>query len=219
MDPVTIFFAVLAGFIMFRLFSVLGTRGGHEPSEDERPLRTLEEVEAERRDALPEPEAQMQAPAEENLPAWTREIRAVYPEFDEQTFLQGAGAAYEMIVEAFARGNLRDVKPYIDPAVYRAFSDAVDARERAGQQSELQFVGIEASGVEEALVDKGFATITVDFQSNQIRVLRDREGTVLEGDPNRIDLVRDRWTFSRPTSSRDPNWILVATGGAAPAAE
>jgi predicted lipid-binding transport protein (Tim44 family) len=54
-----------------------------------------------------------------------------------------------------------------------------------------------------------------DFASNQVRVSRDKDGNVVEGDPSRIDLVRDRWTFSRKTASSDPNWVLVATGGAA----
>jgi predicted lipid-binding transport protein (Tim44 family) len=218
MDPVTIFFAIVAGFVCYRLYAVLGSRGGHEPDEEQRPLRSLEEVAEEQRDRLPEPEPQnIEEP--EKIPDWMVPIREVYPEFHEREFLQGAGAAYEMIVEAFATGKLKEVKPYIDPGVYRAFEAAVEARELAKQQSELQFVGIEKSSVQDARVEKGFASITVDFRSNQIRVLRDENDNVIEGDPNRIDLVHDLWTFSRPANSNDPNWMLVATGGSAPAAE
>ena len=57
-------------------------------------------------------------------------------------------------------------------------------------------------------------TAVVEFTSNQVRVTRDAEGEVVEGDPNRIDLVKDRWTFARKLASNDPNWVLVGTGGA-----
>ena len=112
MDPVTIFFAALAGFICFQLYQVLGRRDGHEPEEREAPLMrptvdaTAEEVKDE-----PQPE--------ESLPDWVNEVKEVYPDFDEPTFLQGAGAAYEMIVESFAGDNLSEVKSFIAPSVYK----------------------------------------------------------------------------------------------------
>ena len=212
MDPTLIFFAALAGFICYRLYTVLGTRGGHEPEEQERaPLRRVEEV----ANDVAEPALIEQ----ENLPAWMVTVREVWPDFDEKQFLSGAKAAYEMIVEAFAGGNIASVKPYLDPGVYKAFENAVSARHAAQQKSELQFVGIDKAEVVSAETDKGFVKIVVYFTSDQIRVLRDQKDEIIDGDPNRIDLVRDQWTFTRAMSSSDPNWILTATGGAAPAAE
>ena len=213
MDPMTVFFAVLAGFICYQLYVVLGRRDGHEPEEQERPLpqptvdSKAEEVETE------------EEPAEADLPGWAQEVRAVYPGFDAAEFLSGAKAAYEMIVEAFASNNLSTVKPYIAPSVYKAFETAVSSRLAARQTSELQFVGIEKADVVSAKVTGTSIQIIVTFFSDQIRVLRDEAGEVIEGDPNRIDRVRDSWTFSRSTTSIDPNWQLVATGGMEPAAE
>ena len=214
MDPTTIFFAVLAAVICFQLFSVLGRRDGHETEEEDRPLPRSSVEEA------PEPAAHTYTPPaeEENLPEWARQVRDVYPGFQVGEFLTGAKAAYEMIVEAFAQNNLSEVKPFIAPSVYKAFEMAVKARDDAKQTSELQFVGIEKADVDGTKIDGGFVKVTVTFFSDQIRVLRDENGDVIEGDPNRIDRVKDRWTFSRPVHSSDPNWQLVATGGHEPAA-
>ena len=210
MDLTTIIFAALAGFICYRLYTVLGTRGGHEPDEQEEPpfAKQMEEVQP----AVPEEPVSRT----DNEPDWAAPIRDAWPDFRAAEFLHGAKAAYEMIVEAFAADRLSEVQPYLDPGVYRAFEAAVKSRREAGQTSELNFVGIESATVANHNVENGTLRITVDFRSDQVRVLRDQNGEILEGDPNRIDLVRDRWTFARPLKSRDPNWILVETGGSAP---
>lgn len=206
-----IIFAAIAGFICYRLYTVLGTRGGHEPDEQEEPTYPARTEDLAPVEETPEP-VRPRGPE----PEWVAPVREAWADFEPAEFLNGAKAAYEMIVEAFAADNLQDVKPYIDPGVYRAFEAAVKGRRDAGQISELNFVGIESAQVVSAVVENGMIRIAVDFRSDQVRVLRDTKGDVIEGDPNRIDLVRDRWTFARPVKSRDPNWVLVATGGSAP---
>ncbi len=211
MDPTTVFFAVLAGFICYQLYAVLGRRDGHEPEEQDEPLeRPTVEAAAEE---VPEYEV---SNFEEEHPEWAKPILAVYPDFDEKEFLNGAKSAYEMIVVAFSGDALSSVKPYIVPSVYKAFESAVTAREAASQTSEVQFVGIEKAEVTDARVENNQVKITVSFFSDQIRVLRDDKGEVIDGDPNRIDLVKDFWTFARSVNSSDPNWQLVATGGVEP---
>ena len=208
MDPTIFIFIALTAFLSYRLFNVLGTKGGHEPSEDERPAfaPTPAERTGDAGDA-PHP-----APARiRPVPAWAEAIREDDPGFDAHAFGEGAKAAYEMIVTAFARGDLAEVRPYVDPAIIRAFEEAIEARRAAGHEAEVEFVGVEAADVVRAERDGGHHEVTVDFRSDQIRVTRDADGTVVDGDPNRIDAVRDRWTFSRPVTSTDPNWTLIAT--------
>ncbi len=215
-DPTLIFFAALAAFLCYRLYTVRGTRGGHEPDEADR-LRPGSPPEA----SGPADETDLRPadPAPSSLPEWAETLRLEDdPDFDPGHFVTGAKAAYEMIVQAFAKGELRDVEAYIDPQVRQAFATAVSAREGAGQSLEVTFVGIESADVDLAASDGGRTHVVVAFQSDQIRVVRNAEGEVVDGDPNRIDLVKDRWTFSRETGSRDPNWILTATDGAAPVA-
>lgn len=214
MDPVLLFFAGVTAFIIFRLISVMGTRTGHEQRHD---LEALQRAARSRASDEPRDEAsdeKEQPPAPKPVSTNARVLRDADPAFDERAFLEGARGAYEMIVEAFAAGDLKSIRPYLDESVYAAFKEAVVAREKAGYTSDLKFVGIEHAAIVNSAVEGDALSAIVEFASNQVRVTRDQEGEVVEGDPNRIDLVKDRWKFSKKRSSRDPNWILVATGGA-----
>lgn len=209
MDPVILIFGGVAAFIIFRLVSLLGTRTGHEQRREidggQSPVRaneTGQPVEEEGRRPL-----RPVSPAAEPL-------RAADAGFDEKAFLEGARAAYEMIVEAFTAGDLKSIRRFVDQSVYEAFRSAVSAREAAGYAAELKFVGTDSVSIVSSEVRNGVMSVVADFASNQVRVTRDRNGDVVGGDPNRIDLVKDRWTFERKAASRDPNWILVATGAA-----
>lgn len=208
-DPALLFFAALAAFLCYRLYTVLGTRGGHEPEEGDAPtpLRPRPVPED-----SPPPNVVTAAP----LPPWAETVREAYPEFDVPTFVEGAKSAYEMIVQGFAAGAMDDINAYLEADVRSAFATAVEARQQADQSMEVTFVGIERADVVQSTVENGMVRVMVAFQSDQIRVVRDGEGNVIDGDPNRIDLVKDVWTFARPVGARDPNWTLAATDGAAP---
>lgn len=207
-DPVLIFFVALAAFLSYRLFSVLGTKGGHDPRDNEapRPVPVPDAVADAADEVKTESHRKPDAP-------WVATVKADLPDFDAKHFVEGAKSAYEMIVTAYANGDLGDIKPYIDSDVFGAFDAAVASRAEAGQTMDVTFVGIESAEVENAKREGDRVKVTVSFRSDQIRVTRDDQGEVIDGDPNRIDLVRDRWTFARPAGSRDPNWILIATGG------
>ena len=216
MDPILLILAVVAAFVIFRLISVMGTRTGHEQRHDIDALQraangAANDEHAER--APPETDSE-DAKVLEPVSANAAPLREADPDFDEKTFLQGARGAYEMIVEAFASGDLRSIRPFLSDSVYDAFKSAVAIREENGHVSDLKFVGIDKASILRSGVDDGTVTATTEFVSNQVRVTRDKQGEVVDGDPNRIDLVKDLWTFSRKLTSRDPNWILVATGGA-----
>ena len=214
MDPIALFFAGVAAFFIFRLISVMGARTGHEQRPEKDGLSRAASGDALRdtvtRDDADEPLAEPK-PVSTNA----RVLRDADPSFDETDFLAGARGAYEMIVEAFAAGDLKSIRPYLSESVYDAFKSAVVARESAGHHADLKFIGIERASIVESDADNDAMTAVVEFASNQVRVTRDKDGEVVDGDPNRVDLVKDRWTFSKKRASRDPNWTLVATGGGA----
>ncbi|MBY0423692.1 MAG: Tim44/TimA family putative adaptor protein, partial [Parvularculaceae bacterium] len=162
-----------------------------EPAAKPEPLRPLPPV---------SPEAQALRDADER--------------FDEKEFLNGAKIAYEMIIEAFSAGDLRNVRRYLGQTVFSAFRAAAAEREQRGQTSDVKFVGVEKATIVRSEARDGELLAVIEFVSDQVRVTRDKGGAVIAGDPQRIDRVVDRWTFSRKTDSDDPNWTLVATGGA-----
>lgn len=220
MDPFLLVLIGVAAFIIFRLVSVLGTRTGHEPQRDYKPgaekaeaKRAADPTDAYERGRGDEDERDRARP--EPVSSNERLLREADQRFDEEEFLAGARQAYEMIIEAFVGGDLRSIRPYLDDSVYEAFKSAVMAREQAGHTEEVQFVGVERASLIDAGVEGGFMRAVVEFSSNQVRMTRDADGEIVAGDPNRIDLVRDRWTFSRRADAADPNWLLVATGGSA----
>ena len=213
MDPVLLFFAGVAAFFIFRLISVMGTRTGHEQSNDLEALQRAERaknVDSKSDDAL-EPEV---AAAPKPVSTNARTLREADPSFDEAEFLAGARSAYEMVVEAYASGDLKSIRSFLNDSVYDAFKSAVVARDAAGHTADLKFVGIERAAIIASSVEGGMMKAVVEFASDQVRVTRDKDGEVVDGDPNRIDLVKDRWAFARKRGSGDPNWTLVATGGA-----
>ena len=138
--------------------------------------------------------------------------------FAPDGFLKGAKQAYEMIVTAFAEGNRKTLKDLLSREVFEGFSAAIADRESRGEIMDQSFVGISKADITEAGIKNGNASITVRFVSQLISATRDRAGTVIAGDPQRIKEVTDVWTFSRDVSSararQNLNWRLIATQAA-----
>ncbi|KAB2849598.1 MAG: Tim44 domain-containing protein, partial [Hyphomicrobiaceae bacterium] len=122
---------------------------------------------------------------------------------------------YEMIVTAFARGDRKELKPLLSREVFDDFSTAISQRETKSEINETTFVGINSSDVIEADLRSGTAHVTVRFVSELISAIKNRAGEVVDGDPKKIREVIDVWTFARELASRNPNWRVVSTSGAA----
>ncbi len=214
-----IFFAMVAAFIALRLRGVLGRRTGNERR---RPSPIGQSPAAQRADkaplpeqALPTADAQQQAGiadvADPTIKKGLTEIRLADPHFDLKGFLAGARAAFTMVVEAFARGDKDALRPLLAPAVYAGFAAAIDQRTASGQTMETELVAIRAADIASAQIDARRARVTVRFKSEQMNLIKDEQGRIIEGDPGQPDEVIDLWTFERDTRSSDPNWELTET--------
>jgi predicted lipid-binding transport protein (Tim44 family) len=208
-----IFFAAVALFIAFRLRNVLGRRTGHERRPE---ASTVTPGSRDNVVSLPGREEQAEAAFSHIDDAELREgltaIRRADPDFDLEGFLMGARQAFEMIVDAFARGDAEALRPLLADEVYNGFKDAIDQRREAGETLESEVVAIKQADAVEARMDGSWACVTVRFVSDQVNVTRDAEGNILDGDPEQLSEIVDLWTFARDTSTRDPNWELVSTG-------
>ncbi len=215
-----IFFAAVAVFIAVRLRSVLGRRTGHER---QRPPRIQPQPAPAGGDAadkvVPLPdrrrtsadETPIAAEAGPALKDGLTRIRLADPSFDLDAFLQGAKAAFAMIVEAFAKGDKATLEPLLAPPVFASFAAAIDERQRQGRTLETELVALRGAEIVGAALDGRSARVTVRFTSEQINCTRDASGAVVEGDPTTVETVIDVWTFQRDVTSRDPNWVLVET--------
>ena len=207
--------AMIAAFLGLRLYSVLGRRAEHEEEPVPTRFERGEGVNAARAVAPPAaeaPRAQREiagfAPAiEQGL----REISAADRRFDLLTFLEGAKAAYGMILEAFWRGDKEELRQLCDDDVYQSFAGAIDAREAAGEVLDNRLVRIEDTTVHSAVLDGRTARIAVRFTADIATVIRDKDGNVIAGSLDDAVESHDVWTFARDVNSSGPDWLLAET--------
>ncbi len=149
--------------------------------------------------------------ADDFLAAGIKRVKEADPGFKIKEFLSGAKAAFEIILGFYASGNLDSLKSLLNADVFDNFAQAIKDREQSGQTLDDTLIRIKSADIVEAFIENRTVLITVKFISEQINTLRDQNEAVIEGDPNVINEVTDFWTFSHDPSSRNPNWILVAT--------
>ena len=53
--------------------------------------------------------------------------------------------------------------------------------------------------------------VIVDFVSEIITCIKDKEKKVVAGDVEKIKTVYDTWVFSKDVNSSNPNWLLIDT--------
>jgi predicted lipid-binding transport protein (Tim44 family) len=151
------------------------------------------------------------AKAPESVRTGIAAITKADPTFDAPEFLGGAKIAFDMIIQAFAADEVKVLQPLLARTVYDNFAAAVAERQRLGHRLKTVLIGITQAQITGAELAGKEARVTVKFVSEQTSVTEDATGTVIEGDPAHVDTLIDIWTFARDTSSRDPNWQLVAT--------
>ena len=230
-DPLNILLLAVALVVIWRLRSVLGTRTGTEkppfqpydrrdsdsPKTQDTGATVLDFPqtasgdsrggEQEDRPAVWAGYAEAGSP----LAAVLEAIAARDATFTPRNFLDGAKLAYEMTLEAFAKGDKPGLKNLLSRDVFESFSRVIDQREAGGRRVEQNFVGIDKARIQSARLADTMASITVEFVSELITATYDRSGELADGDPKHISRVTDVWTFERDVSSRNPNWKLVAT--------
>jgi predicted lipid-binding transport protein (Tim44 family) len=138
-------------------------------------------------------------------------MKAANPNFDDGTFLDGAGEAFEIILAAFAKGDKRELRGLLDDTTYQSFVDEIERREGAGERLETTLVSVKDAVITEAQMAGLSARVTVKFASEQVNVTYNEADEVVAGDASRVANINDVWTFARDVRSRDPNWQLVGT--------
>lgn len=208
--------AMIAAFLGLRLYSVLGRRAEHE--EEAVPRRVDQPDAAPSVRLAPTPQPKPAVPgardSEHAAPAAEMGIRAISaanPAFDLLGFLEGAKTAYAMTLEAFWKGDKETLRDLCAPDVLQGFSDAIDAREHAGETLDNRLIRIEDAVVKDAELDGRTASITVLFTADIAAVTRDKDGNVVAGSLDDAIESRDLWTFTRQIDSSDPAWLLSET--------
>lgn len=208
--------ALVALFVGLRLYNVLGERTGHE-----QPI--LKPADPEQADARVEPKVAARpvtagTPPEADDLAYlptagpgVRALLAADATFDVARFLEGSKSAYRLILEAFWKGDLEAMRPFVDAHVFQTFADAVEQRSKDGLVLDNRLVAIEQALIAGSELTSNVALVTVRFEADIAAVTRKADGEVVAGSLSDAIQTRDRWTFRRDISQRDPNWLLVET--------
>jgi predicted lipid-binding transport protein (Tim44 family) len=232
LDLSTIVFAIVAIFVVFKLRSVLGTRNGAErPPSDPPPsprgpgdfAKTPPGGNVIPLGVAPRPGARLDDPAgapdrwkgygEPGSPlvSGLDAIASADRSFAPDSFLAGARAAYEMVVAAFAVGDMTTLRRLLAPEVLANFDKAIRARQSAGQTMTTTLVSLDAADIVEARQSGSLASIAVRFAAKLASATRDASGATIEGSGGDVADHLDIWTFTRDVGSRDPNWLLATT--------
>ena len=214
-----VLFGMIAAFLVLRLRSILGRRTGFERPPELRPdLRRrlfgggVIEGKAEPAAEPSKPARILPDPVSPPGQALAR-MRGVDRSFDPARFLDGAEAAFRMIVTAFAAGNRAALKPLLSEDTWRAFDLAITAREQAGETQRTEVKAINAATIEAADLRGSIADITVRFVSDQINVTLGRDSHPVAG-TDALTEIADVWIFERDLASGDPSWRLVSARSA-----
>ena len=204
--------AMVALFVGLRLYAVLGRRTGHEQQPVTRP-ETVPGTEAvtPRADPTPERTDAGGLVYEDSAAGGIRAIIAADPSFDVTRFLEGAQAAYRMVLEAFWKGDRDELSFLTSEEVRASFEKAIEEREAAGYTLENRLIRIDRAVIEEAELVGRVASIHVRFDADIAAITKNREGEVIAGSLSDAIETHDIWTFRRTLGSDDPNWLLVDT--------
>ena len=184
-----ILLAMIAGFIFLRLRGILGKKTGHE-----------ENIRASFGHDFSSQNEKSKKIDENN-----------FDEKAKEDFLKGAKLAYESIVTSFSSGELKKIKILLDKKVFNQFSDSIKERKNKGLTSETTFIGISSADIKNYSQVNNMFEVTVDFVSEIISCVKDKDKKLVSGDPEKVKKVYDTWKFSRDIKSLSPNWFLIDT--------
>lgn len=216
-----ILFGMIAAFLVLRLRSILGRRTGFErppqapafraPDPAARQGPTIEG----RAEPVPAASPPVGRPVPEvasPLGQTLAQMGAIDRQFDPSRFLTGAETAFRLIVGAFAAGDRGQLRRLVGDDVYRAFEQAIAAREKSGQTQVSEIRTVHTAAIEDASLNGKLGKLTVRFVSDQTSYVKDQSGNLVSGTEAVTELI-DIWTFERDLTSADPGWRLMAVRG------
>ena len=187
-----ILLAMFAGFIILRLRNILGRKTGHQRKPITRYFPKGMEVlkDIENNEAIREGNVDEEA---------------------KKQFLKGADVAYEQIITSFAKGDKKSLRGLIGKGLFKDFSEVIDDRKKKELKYETTFIGLKSSKILEFKKIENIYKVTVNFVSEIITCVKDKNNQIIEGNPDVIKTVNDVWKFSKNMWSQDSRWYLIET--------
>jgi predicted lipid-binding transport protein (Tim44 family) len=216
-----IILALIAGFILLRLRSILGQKTDNDNPDffqsaktnvikDSDPIIQLSEKSVKSRPRV-ELDPYSATLSEGSILHGINDIKAKDPLFNATTFIEGAKMAFEMVFDAFAKGDKQTLSALLSQEIYNDFVRHIEEREKQEQKQETTLLSVKVKDIFQAKLDKNIAQITVRFESEQVTIERGKTGEIISGDPSATQHVNDEWVFERDITSKNPNWKIIET--------
>ena len=182
---------MIAGFIFLRLRGILGKRTGFEGKAPPAFEKILKDVKVNQ----------------------NQKNSDKFDDSSQKEFLKGAKIAYETIITDFSDNDnkLTESKPLLSKKIFNQFNEALQDRDKRGHYAEITFIGVNSAIIKEHKKIDKILKVTVDFVSEVITCVKDKDKKIISGDPKKIRKIHDTWVFSRDTRSINPNWELEDT--------
>ena len=184
-----ILLAMIAGFIFLRLRGILGKKTGFEENINS---------------SFPHEEV----PETKSSPILNA---ATFDDAAKKDFLNGAKIAYESIITSFSKGDLKSIKNILAKNVYDQFDEAIKDKKARNVTSETTFIGINSAEIKEHNQNKNMLEVSVEFVSEIISCIKDKDNKIVSGDAQKVKKVLDTWKFTKDSTSKNPNWLIVDT--------
>lgn len=196
-----ILYAAIATIVCAVLYSVLGRSSGDDPSGGLDPITF-------RNDVVEKPQQREKSRVDSVHIEGLNDIMKADPSFVEREFLDGAQAAYSMILEAFAEGDRDTLKGLLSADVYAAYETAIDDREAQDLTQVTDLARLQGAKITDAGLGSDMTRISVKFNAEISSALIDAVGQTVSGDPDMVTETNEVWTFERPVKSKSPEWVL-----------
>ncbi len=211
--------AAIAIFLVYKLYSIFGQDIGHRrkadfTTQDDGTIDTVLEskhyVEEEGPQSPFDNFAELEAPVKSQV----AKIHEFDPNFNYFHFIEGLSVAFKTIVEAFAQGDTKILKPLVSREVLAAFTKSIEGRRKRGETWETEVIRLKGINISNIVFEKKMLKLTLSIESEQATIIKNSKGQILSGHPeseNAIQTIKEQWTFARDVTSSDPNWLLVST--------
>ncbi len=207
--------AMIAVFILNRLRNVLGKKTGNE----EDIIKKFKLKKDGFKESTPDMESNLKSNGlkeetinlhkDKNINKVLNEIKKIETSFGVNEFLDNSKKAFEYILGSYSKNNLKALEPLLEKKIFQIYKKEIDHRLKKKEIFEITIIGIKDPKIVGAKVVNNIAEIIVEYNSEQVQVLKDANNKIIEGDTNQILNIEENWTFSRKLKSKSPNWSLI----------
>lgn len=217
-----IIFAIIAGLIFYKLNKQLGKIDEEEKKNIEEKVSLVRRMQSE---ILKNQEKQDSSSQKligqsstlqnnENIDDATKEnLKNIFERcnISYEFFISGAQSAFEMIIKAFADGDVATLKMLLCEKIFNGFEKAINQRNIEQQKLITNLIAIDKVEIVSAITIENTASIVVKFISKQINYISDKEQKIVEGSKDQVSEITDIWTFKKDLNIANPNWAVSAT--------